>query len=65
MAAFIEGVDRGQTVLFSDHLHDWIGHDSLLRVMGLFIEVLDLPDLGFLRSAAARTARPGYLPQFC
>jgi transposase len=62
MAGFIEGVDRGQTVLFPDRLEDWIGEDSLVRVIDLFVGELDLPDLGFGRSAAARTGRPGYHP---
>lgn len=62
MAGFIEGVDRGQSVLFPDRLDDWIGEDSLVRVVDLFVEELDLQRLGFARSAAARTGRPGYHP---
>lgn len=58
MAGFIEGVDRGQTVLFPDRLEDWIGEDNLVRVVDLFVDELDLPGLGFVRSAAARTGRP-------
>lgn len=33
MAGFIEGVDRGQSVLFPDRLDDWIGEDSLVRIV--------------------------------
>ena len=62
MAGFIEGVDRGQSVLFPDRLDDWIGEDSLVRVVDLFVEELDLQRLGFARSAPARTGRPGYHP---
>ena len=62
MAGFIEGVDRGQTVLFPDRLEDWIGEDSLVRVVDLFVDELDLQGLGFGRSAPARTGRPGYDP---
>jgi transposase len=62
MAGFIEGVDRGQTVLFPDRLEDWVGEDSLVRVVDLFVGELDLPGLGFARSAPARTGRPGYHP---
>jgi hypothetical protein len=51
MAGFIEGVDRGQSVLFPDRLDDWIGEDSLVRVVDLFVEELDLQRLGFARSA--------------
>ena len=62
MAGFIEGVDRGQSVLFPERLDDWIGEDSLVRVVDLFVEELDLQHLGFARSAPARTGRPGYHP---
>ena len=62
MAGFIEGVDRGQSVLFPDRLDDWIGEDSLVRVVDLFVEELDLQCLGFTGSAPARTGRPGYHP---
>lgn len=62
MAGFIEGVQRGQTVLFPDRLEDWIGEDDFVRVIDLFVEELELADLGFVRSTAARTGRPGYHP---
>ena len=62
MSGFIEGVARGQTVLFPDRLEDWIHDDHLVRVVDLFVDELDLADLGFVRSAAARTGRPGYHP---
>lgn len=62
MAGFIEGVGRGQSVLFPDRLDDWIGEDSVVRVVDFFIEELDLQRLGFARSAPARTGRPGYHP---
>ena len=62
MAGFIEGVDRGQSVLFPERLDDWISEDSLVRVVDFFVEELDLQRLGFARSAPARTGRPGYHP---
>ena len=62
MAGFIEGVDRGQSVLFPDRLDDWIGEDSLVRVVDIFVEDQDLQRLGFARSIPARTGRPGYHP---
>ncbi len=67
MFGFIEGVARAQTVLFPDWLQDWIDEDHLVRVVDLFVEELDLVYLGFVRSAAARTGRPGYPPPppFC
>jgi transposase len=62
MTGFIEGVERGQSVLFPDRLDDWIGEDSMVRVVDFFVEELDLRRLGFARSAPARTGRPGYHP---
>lgn len=62
MAGFIEGVDRGQAVPFPERLEDWIGEDHLVRVVDLFVDERDLPGLGFVRSAPARTGRPGYHP---
>ena len=62
MAEFIDGVDRGQSVLFPEQRDDWIGKDSLVRVVDFFVEKLDLQRFGFVRSTPARTGRPGYHP---
>ena len=62
MAGFIEGIQRSQTVLFPERLEDWIGEDDLVRVVDLFVDELDLADLGFVRAISARTGRPGYHP---
>jgi transposase len=62
MSGFIEGVGRDQATLFPERLEDWIGEDHLVRVVDLFVDQLDLADLGFERVAHARTGRPGYHP---
>lgn len=62
MSGFIEGVDRDQVSLFPERLEDWIDEDHLVRVVDLFVEQLDLTNLGFARAAPARTGRPGYHP---
>jgi len=62
MSGFIEGVDRDQVTLFPDRVEDWIDEDSLVRVVDLFVDELDLADLGFARASHARTGRPGYHP---
>ena len=62
MSGFIEGVGRDQVTLFPERLEDWIGEDHLVRVVDLFVDQLDLADLGFERVAHARTGRPGYHP---
>ncbi len=62
MSGFIEGVDRGQATLFPDRLEDWICEDNPVRVIDLFVEEIDLEQIGFRRIAPARTGRPGYHP---
>ena len=42
MAGFNEGVDRRQSALSPDRLDDCIGEDSVVRVVVLFVEDLDL-----------------------
>jgi transposase len=51
MAWFIEGVDCGQSTLFPKRLEHWVGEDHLVRVVDLFVEELDLSDLGRRRSS--------------
>lgn len=62
MSGYIEGTDRGQTTLFPDRLEDWIGEDNLVRIIDLFVDELDLLELGFARACPASTGRPGYHP---
>ncbi len=62
MKRFIEGVDRGQITLFPDRLNDWIGEDNPVRVIDVFVDELDLFDLGFERVAPKRTGRPSFHP---
>ncbi len=60
MSGYIEGTDRSQETLFPAWLEDWISEDSLVRVIDLFVDEIDLGELGFLRTAPAQTGRPGY-----
>jgi len=62
MSGYIEGTDRGQMTLFPDRLEDWIGEDNPVRVVDLFVDEVDLAELGFGRMAPALTGRPGYHP---
>lgn len=43
-------------------VEDYVGPDALVRVVDAFIDSLELGDLGFARSVAAATGRPGYSP---
>src|SRR5881409_3309630 len=62
MKRFIEGVDRGQSTLFPERLEDWIGEDNAVRVIDIFVEELDLAELGFGGVDPEATGRPSYHP---
>jgi transposase len=60
MNRFVEGVDRGRSTLIADCLEDWIITDSLVRVIDVFVDELDLGDVEFGDPEA--TGRPSYRP---
>ncbi len=62
MRRFVEGVDRGQTTLFPERMEDWIGEDNPSRVVDVFVEELDLAELGFGGVDPEATGRPSYHP---
>ena len=62
MGRYIEGDDRTQSVLFPDRLDDWIDADSTVRVIDVFVDELDLRELGFDRASPAEMGRPAYRP---
>ena len=62
MSGYIEGTDRGQMTLFPDRLEDWVSEDNPVRVVDLFVDEIDLVELGFGRTVPAATGRPGYRP---
>jgi transposase len=62
MKRFVEGVDRGQSTLFPECLDDWIGEDNPVRVIDVFVDELDLAELGFSGVDPEATGRPSYHP---
>jgi len=62
MKRFVEGLDRHQATLFPEYLEDWIDADNPVRVIDVFVDELELFDLGFERVAPKRTGRPSYHP---
>jgi transposase len=62
MKRFVEGSDRGQSTLFPECVADWIGEDNPVRVIDVFVEELDLADLGFGGVNPEVTGRPSYHP---
>jgi transposase len=62
MAGFIEGADRGQLSLLPGSLDDWVDKDNPVRVIGAFVDRLDLKKLGFEAVEPLDIGRPGYHP---
>jgi transposase len=62
MRRFVEGTSRGQSTLFPQCLEDWIGEDNPVRVIDVFVEELNLGELGFGGVAPEATGRPSYHP---
>jgi transposase len=62
MRRFVEGTDRGQSTLFPECLEDWIGEDNPVRVIDVFVDALDLTELGFSGVDPEATGRPSYHP---
>ena len=61
MSGFIEGEDRNQATLFPERIDDYITEDSVVRVIDVFVDELDLSGLGF-KTMPEVTGRPGYHP---
>src|SRR5258705_4558452 len=62
MKRFVEGIDRAQSTLFPECLEDWIGEDNPVRVIDVFVDELDLAELGFSGVEPEATGRPSYHP---
>jgi transposase len=62
MRRFVEGSDRSQSTLFPQYLEDWIGEDNPVRVIDVFVDELDLAELGFVGVEPEVTGRPSYHP---
>src|SRR6266699_4794080 len=62
MRRFVEGTDRAQSTLFPECLEDWIGEDNPVRAIDVFIDELDLFELGFSGVETEATGRPSYHP---
>ncbi len=58
MKRFVELADRWQSTLFPERLEDWIGEDNPVRVIDVFVDELDLAELGFNGVDPEATGRP-------
>jgi transposase len=62
MKRFVEGEDRSQVALLAGCLDDYVAPDNPVRVIDVFVDELDLHELGFVRAEPAATGRPSYHP---
>jgi transposase len=62
MSHHIKGQSRPQTTLFPEAIDDFVTEDNPIRVIDLFVDQLDLLELGFEAVNAKLTGRPGYHP---
>ena len=65
MKRFVEGMDRGQGTLFPECLEDWIGEDNPVRVIDVFVDELDLGELGSAGSIPRRPVGPRIIRRSC
>ena len=62
MRGFVQGADRQQTTLLPECLDDWVGESNPVRAVDVFVDALELRDLGFDGVDPAATGRPAYHP---
>ncbi len=62
MTAFVQGAARGQVALLPECLDDWVDESNPVRAVDVFVDALDLRDLGFDGVDPAATGRPAYHP---
>jgi transposase len=54
MKRLVEGFDRGQSTLLPECLDDWIDENNPVRIIDVFVDALDLGELGFEGGGASR-----------
>src|SRR6476620_1008705 len=62
MKGFVQGADRQQTTLLPECLDDWVDGSNPVRAVDVFVDALELRELGFDGVTPAATGRPGYHP---
>ena len=62
MKGFVQGADRQQTTLLPECLDDWVDEGNSIRAVDVFVDALELRDLGFDGVDPAATGRPAYHP---
>ena len=62
MKRFIQGEDRTQSMLLPEMLDDYVTEANPVRVVDVYVDELDLGQLGFEGVDPAATGRPAYHP---
>lgn len=62
MKRFIQGEDRTQSTLLPEMLDDDVTEANAVRVVDVYVDELDLGQLGFEGVDPAATGRPAYHP---
>src|SRR5512132_1796237 len=62
MQGVVQGADRQQTTLLPECLDDWVDEGNSIRAVDVFVDALELRDLGFDGVDPAATGRPAYHP---
>jgi transposase len=62
ISGFIKGVNRSQSTLFPESLDDLVNAENTVRVIDVFIDALNLAELGFSGVITKLTGRPKYHP---
>ena len=60
MKRYLEGVDRVRRRFLPSCLEGWVDEDNAVREIDVFVDALDLCDLGFGGAMPEATGRPGY-----
>ncbi len=59
---YIKGIDRKQVVLFPESIDEYIENNNPVQFVDVFVDRLDLNELGFKHAKLAATGRPPYNP---
>jgi transposase len=62
MARYVEGRNRCQRFLLPESVDDYVDENNPVRAVEVFVDALDLAQLGFGRAVPADTGRPSYHP---
>jgi hypothetical protein len=63
MTRFVVGDNRSQSTLFPERLDDYLGEDNPVRAVDVFVDDLDLAELGLDGVEPEATGRPAPVPR--